>query len=218
MVALLRSIGQSSSPRMGRRPTLAFFLVGVSLGCSPHFTDSSGVGGSGATSNSAGSGEAGGHGVAGTPQTSGGGANGHGTGTASDGGVQDADGGAGQCQTLGTTFPKPSGYVLPSYDGITDGLCDAAESIGCYVNDFGAAEEVACTANYDSCCFVYSVFEPEPCGWVGCGGADCTNALAHETYVAKSPVCHFCASDADCGDLGQVCNMRVGNRMACGPK
>lgn len=202
-------------------------LVGAPLGCSQRATGGSATGAGASAVGAGGAGAAGGHGGSSGAPAGGGGTGGQGGGTSVDGGAAGGDAGAEMCTNgMGWTHRKPTGYDLPHYDGGTDGLCDPVDSIGCNTSDIVAAEEVVCTPSHDACCFAGELFEPEPCGWVGCSFGDdapagepgkCENELAKTTLATQSPVCNFCASDADCKG-STFCNIRLGDRMICGPK
>lgn len=223
-----QDMGHQRGLGMGRVVVIAVFGMGVSLGCSPRVGETAATADGGAVVSSGGTGGtsgAGGHG-------------GHAGGAIAAGGHggsrSGSGGGAGGAQATCTTLscipyvgqPIPTGYNLPSFKGNTDGLCVAADSVGCNTYECGASYEVACSPGYEACCYGWQYFEPEPCGWNQCFvdelNTQCVQPLAHKTAEEQSPICNWCASDGDCSPdkvgPGMVCNVRLADRMICGPK
>lgn len=112
-------------------------------------------------------------------------------------------------------------YDLKSYDGSTDGLCPAGENTGCFCFELTQGGSVECDPKGAGCVFLGG--HCERCGWLDCMEyTDACAAVYSEEYIKDaqtSPWKAACVSDSDCAPsvTGEYCNLRIGNRMFCGP-
>lgn len=122
---------------------------------------------------------------------------------------------------LPDTDPCPP-YDLKSYDGSTDGLCPARENTGCFCFELTQGGDVECDPTGAGCAYIAS--NCDRCGWLSCYSftSECA-AVYSEQYVEavkNGPLSRPCVNDTDdCAPsvTGEYCNLRIGNRMFCGP-
>jgi hypothetical protein len=169
-------------------------------------------------------------------QTAGSGAAAGASNEAGAGGVADSAGGSGGTENQGGggvtqnvgggagSADHCAAYDLDSYDGDTDGLCDAAEVKACdfeLCGDYGAALSVLCAPDKSGCIWAAGVCTSQTeCGWVDCDVARddefCEGLEEMVDDVKESGGPERCVSDADCS-APATCSRRIANMMVCDP-
>lgn len=113
-------------------------------------------------------------------------------------------------------------YDLRSFDGGTSGLCPAIASMYCMCDELLAVAAVLCSPDGTACFYTGGVCPraEEICGWVQCwpnepdGGCPAPPGLVDAGDPPSQLDLRRCASDGDCPP-GEVCSLRITNRMFC---
>jgi hypothetical protein len=182
----------------------------VSVACGDDDDDGEQAGGTGGTAGSSSDAGAGGEDES---------AGGTGASTGGMGGIESSAGRGGEAG--GDSCVRE--YDLDSYDGDTEGLCDAAEVNRCdnRCGDIGEAITVLCAPDRSGCIYQSNICADGPeCGWIDCWDSSSNEVCAdleetiEEVKDQEGPT--QCVRDSDCG-AEATCSRRIANLMVCDP-